>query len=134
MVGSVQDTKDNQRQCIDAPQNTQGIFDQNAFQKMKPTSILINAARGQVVETAALLQALQDGQIRAAGLDVTDPEPLPPDHPLFQQENCFITPHIGSATIGTRKAMADIALRNLTLGIAGERLEHCANPAVYADQ
>jgi glyoxylate reductase len=111
---------------------TYKLINREAFQKMKPSAILINAARGQVVDTNALLDALQSGQIRAAGLDVTDPEPLPPDHPLYQLENCLITPHIGSATYGTRKAMAGIALRNLVKGIRGEKLEHCANPQIYS--
>ncbi len=110
---------------------TKGMIDREAFKLMKPTAILINAARGGVVNTADLLHALQSGQIRAAGLDVTDPEPLPPDHPLYQLKNCLITPHIGSATHGTRKAIARIALRNLALGIQGEPLEHCVNPQVY---
>lgn len=112
-------------------EETDGLIDREAFALMKPTAILVNAARGQVVNTDDLLQALQTDQIRAAGLDVIDPEPLPPDHPLFQLENCLITPHIGSATSGTRKAMAKIALRNLSLGIEGKPLEHCANPQVY---
>ncbi len=111
---------------------TRGMINREAFQKMKPSAILINAARGQVVDTDALLDALQSGQIRAAGLDVTDPEPLPSDHPLYKLDNCLITPHIGSATFGTRKAMAGIALRNLDNGIRGEKLEHCANPQVYS--
>lgn len=120
--------------CLHASLNeqTQELFDHSAFEVMKPSAILINAARGPVVKTDDLLHALREGQIRAAGLDVTDPEPLPPQHPLYQQENCLITPHIGSATFGTRKAMAKIALRNLSLGIAGEPLDHCANPEVYS--
>lgn len=110
---------------------TRGLINEAAFRKMKSSAVLVNAARGQVVDTEALLFALQTGQIRAAGLDVTDPEPLPPDHPLYQQGNCLITPHIGSATHGTRQRMARIALRNLRNGIQGEKLEHCANPEVY---
>ncbi len=113
-------------------EETDGLINKEAFQKMKPSAVLVNAARGQVVDTDALLQALEDGQIRAAGLDVTDPEPLPPDHPLYQLDNCLITPHIGSATFGTRQKMADIALRNLSNGIQGKKLVHCANPGVYS--
>jgi phosphoglycerate dehydrogenase-like enzyme len=112
-------------------EETEGMIDKEAFQIMKSTAILINAARGSVVDTEALLAALKTGQIRAAGLDVTDPEPLPPDHPLYQMENCLITPHIGSATYQTRKSMTAIALRNLKAGLAGKPLPHCANPAVY---
>ena len=114
--------------------STWGVIDRWALEQMKPSAILVNAARGSVVNTNDLLDALQKGQIRGAGLDVTDPEPLPPQHPLYQQENCLITPHIGSATEGTRKAMARIALRNLSLGISGMPLEHCANPEVYQEQ
>ncbi|MFL7813476.1 MAG: 2-hydroxyacid dehydrogenase [Anaerolineales bacterium] len=116
---------------ISLTDETRGLINGEAFQKMKSSAILVNAARGQVVDTKALLDALQTGQIRAAGLDVTDPEPLPPDHPLYQLENCLITPHIGSATYGTRRRMAQIALNNLRYGILGKKLEHCANPEVY---
>ena len=107
------------------------MIDRSAFKIMKKTAILINAARGQVVNTEDLVAALESGQIRAAGLDVTDPEPLPPDHPLFKLENCLITPHIGSATYQTRKSMAEIALGNLVAGLSGNPLAHCANPQVY---
>ncbi|RLD00395.1 MAG: D-glycerate dehydrogenase [Chloroflexi bacterium] len=110
---------------------TRGMIDKSAFQIMKNSSILINAARGPVVNTDDLVKALETGQIRAAGLDVTDPEPLPPDHPLFRLENCLITPHIGSATHQTRRSMAEIALRNLVAGLTGSPLPHCANPEVY---
>lgn len=119
--------------CLHVPldQSTEGLIDQRALSLMKPTAVLINAARGSVVDTRALVSALESGQIRAAALDVTDPEPLPPDHPLYQLENCLITPHIGSATYQTRKTMAGIAIANLTAGIAGEPLPYCANPQVY---
>jgi lactate dehydrogenase-like 2-hydroxyacid dehydrogenase len=110
---------------------TRGLIDREAFKLMKNTAILINAARGPVVNTDDLVDALESGQIRAAGLDVTDPEPLPPDHKLFKLENCLITPHIGSATFQTRKSMADIALRNLLAGLKGDPLPYCANPEVY---
>jgi lactate dehydrogenase-like 2-hydroxyacid dehydrogenase len=119
--------------CIHVPLTDQtiGLIDESAFNKMKPNLILINAARGQVVDTDALLHALSDGRILAAGLDVTDPEPLPPEHPLFKLENCFITPHIGSATVNTRKVMAEIAIANLRAGIDGRSLPYCVNPEVY---
>lgn len=110
---------------------TRGMIDSSAFKIMKESAILINAARGPVVNTEDLVQALKSGQIRAAGLDVTDPEPLPPDHPLYQLENCLITPHIGSATFQTRKSMAEIALQNLKAGLEGRPLPYCANPDVY---
>ncbi len=110
---------------------TKGMIDGSAFRIMKKSAILINAARGQVVNTDDLVDALDSGQIRAAGLDVTDPEPLPPDHPLYNLENCLITPHIGSATYRTRKAIAEIAIRNLIAGVEGLKLPHCINPEVY---
>lgn len=120
--------------CLHVPltAETELLIDEAAIQKMKDTAILINAARGAVIDQEALLRALESGQIRAAGLDVTNPEPLPADHPLYQLDNCLITPHIGSATINTRKTMADIAIENLRAGIEGRKLLHCANPEVYS--
>ena len=116
--------------CLHVPltNETENMIDENAFEMMKDSAILINAARGKVVNTNALVKALQDGQIRAAGLDVTDPEPLPPDHPLYHLENCLITPHIGSATENTRRIMAEIAIQNLIAGINGQTLLFQANP------
>jgi phosphoglycerate dehydrogenase-like enzyme len=111
---------------------TRGLIDKDAFQKMKPTAILINTSRGPVVDTTALHHALQSGQIAGAALDVTDPEPLPPDHALYRLPNCLIVPHIGSATWNTRRAMAERACHNLLAGLAGQRLPFCANPEVYA--
>jgi glyoxylate reductase len=110
---------------------TRHLIDAAALRKMKPNAILINTARGPVVDSAALVAALQNGQIRAAGLDVTDPEPLPPDHVLWSLDNCVIAPHIGSATENTRRNMAELAVANLLAGLRGERLPHCANPEVY---
>jgi len=119
--------------CLHIPltQKTKDLIGKEEFNKMKPNTIMINAARGPVVNTDALIEALQTNQILAAGLDVTDPEPLPPDHPLYQLPNCFITPHIGSATVNTRKVMAGIAIRNLKAGIQGKPLPFCVNPEVY---
>lgn len=119
--------------CLHVPltDETHSLIDEAAFQKMKPSAILINSARGAVVNTSALIRALKEGQIRAAGLDVTNPEPLPPDHPLFDMDNCLVTPHIGSATENTRRIMAEIALQNLDAGIKGLPLIHCVNPEVY---
>ena len=119
--------------CLHVPltSETKGMINKDAFDKMKTDCILINAARGQIVDSDALLDALEKRRILAAGLDVTDPEPLPPDHPLYQLPNCFITPHIGSATVNTRKVMADITIRNLVAGIQGNRLPFCVNPEVY---
>jgi glyoxylate reductase len=98
---------------------------------MKPSAILVNTARGPLVDTGALEKALREGQIAAAALDVTDPEPLPPDHPLLTAPNLLVVPHIGSASHRTREAMADMAVDNLLAALAGERMPHCANPQVY---
>ena len=98
---------------------------------MKPQAILINCARGGVVDPQALYQALKEGRIRAAALDVTEPEPLPPDSPLLELPNLIIAPHIASASRQAREAMARMAAENLIAGLKGERLPHCANPEVY---
>ena len=94
---------------------------------MKPTATLVNIARGPVVVTDALVRALAERWIEAAALDVTDPEPLPPGHPLYSVPNCFITPHVGSATLGVRRGMAELACRNLLAGLAGDPLPHSVN-------
>jgi lactate dehydrogenase-like 2-hydroxyacid dehydrogenase len=111
--------------------STYHLINEQSFRLMKPTATLINVARGPLVDTDALVAALQSRRIGAAALDVTDPEPIAADHPLAQLPNCFITPHLGSASAQTRAAMADLAARNLLLGMEGRRMEACANPAVY---
>lgn len=88
--------------------------------RMKSTAILVNASRGPVVDTDALVAALRDREIFAAALDVTDPEPLPADHPLVLMDNCIVVPHTASATVQTRDRMAQLAARNLLAGLAGE--------------
>jgi glyoxylate reductase len=113
---------------------TKGLIDAQALQAMKSTAILINAARGPVVVSQDLVRALRQGWIAAAALDVTDPEPLPPDHPLYSLDNCLIVPHIGSATQHTRKRMAELACNNLLAGLKGKPLPHCVNPQVYQGQ
>lgn len=97
---------------------------------MKPTSILINASRGPVVDTDALVDALRNNTIFAAGLDVTDPEPLPADHPLVSMPNCIVVPHIASATVSSRDNMATLAARNLLAVLHGETPPHIVNPSV----
>jgi glyoxylate reductase len=103
---------------------TRHLIDGGALQKMKDTAILINTARGGLVDQEALRRALVDGVIGGAGLDVTDPEPLPPDDPLLTAPNLIVLPHIGSATVRTRERMADIAVENLLAGLAGEPMPH----------
>ncbi|MES2793737.1 MAG: D-glycerate dehydrogenase [Planctomycetota bacterium] len=110
--------------CCPLTDETRGLIDASAFAKMKPTAILINISRGPVVDTAALTQALQSRQIYAAGLDVTDPEPLPRDHPLLKLDNVTIAPHLGSATEQTRRQMAEISIENLLRGLRGQELLH----------
>ncbi|MCX7624330.1 MAG: D-glycerate dehydrogenase [Thermomicrobium sp.] len=88
---------------------------------MKPTAILINTARGPVIDTAALVEALAAERLWGVGLDVTDPEPLPPDHPLLEFPNVLVTPHIASASEVTRQRMAELAAQNLISALRGER-------------
>ncbi len=111
---------------------TQGLFNLATFQKMKPTAVFVNTARGPVVVEKDLIEALTRGVIFAAGLDVTDPEPPAPDSPLFHTPNLIVAPHIASATIGTRNAMADICASNLLAGVRGEKLTAWVNPEVEA--
>ncbi|XP_067886418.1 glyoxylate reductase/hydroxypyruvate reductase-like isoform X2 [Heterodontus francisci] len=105
--------------CSFSPQTT-GICNHDLFSKMKKTAIFINTSRGAVVNQDDLYQALTTGQIAAAGLDVTVPEPLPTDHPLLSLRNCVILPHIGSATHATRNAMSVLTAKNLLAGLKGE--------------
>jgi glyoxylate reductase len=109
---------------------TTGMFGAEQFARMKRTGVFVNTARGPHVDQAALAAALRAGTIFAAGLDVTDPEPLPPGHELYALPNCVIAPHVASATVDTRDAMARICVDNLLAGLAGGPLPHCANPEV----
>jgi glyoxylate reductase len=106
---------------------THHLIDEAALARMKPTALLVNTARGPIVDTGALLRALQDRAIGGAALDVTDPEPLPADHPLLEAPNLLVVPHIGSATVRTRHRMTEIAVENLLAGLAGEPMPHQAN-------
>ncbi len=101
---------------------TRGLIDEAALKRMKKTAILINLARGGVVDHDALCDALRNGRIAAAALDVTEPEPLPRDHPLLTLDNLVIAPHLGSATTRTRHAMARLTVDNLKAGLAGRSL------------
>ena len=107
---------------------TRHLIDAAALRRMKPTATLVNIARGPVVDTQALYEALRDGEIESAGLDVTDPEPLPRDHPLLALDNVTILPHLGSATIETRDKMAEMSVKNLKLGLRGMPLLHTVQP------
>jgi glyoxylate reductase len=101
---------------------TRGLIGARELGLMKSTATLVNIARGGVVDTAALTAALKDRRIAAAALDVTDPEPLPRDHPLLRLDNVLIVPHLGSATQETRTSMAELSVRNLLAGLRGEKL------------
>ncbi|XP_012227774.1 glyoxylate reductase/hydroxypyruvate reductase-like [Linepithema humile] len=109
---------------VAAPLNnkTKGLFNDSAFDKMKKTAILVNIARGQIVNIDSLVRALREKKIFAAGLDVTDPEPLPLDHELLKLSNAVIVPHLGSATIKTRNDMSITAALNILNGLEGKPL------------
>jgi glyoxylate reductase len=107
--------------------DTRGLVGEQALLRMKPTAYLVNTARGPVVDTAALAAALHAGEIAGAAVDVTDPEPLPADHPLLEAPNLLVLPHLGSATHATRERMADMAVDNLLAGLRGERMPHQVN-------
>lgn len=110
---------------------TQFRFDKEAFIKMKKTSIIINTARGKVINELDLIDALQKGEIWGAGLDVTDPEPMSLTNPLLQMSNVCVLPHIGSATIETRTKMAIMAANNLLAVAKGNAMLQIVNKEVY---
>jgi len=111
--------------------STYHLIDEKALTKMKKTAVLVNAARGPVVDPKALYNALKNGVINSAGLDVTEPEPIPMSDPLLTLDNCLIVPHIASATTKARKEMSRISAQNLINGVKGEKLLTCVNPDVY---
>jgi len=106
---------------------TRGLIGDEAMRRMKPTAYLINTSRGPVVDTEALARGLHAGEIAGAALDVTDPEPLPGNHPLLQAPGILVLPHIASATHATRERMADMAVDNLLAGLAGKPMPNQAN-------
>ena len=110
---------------------TRHLFNKEAFEKMKDGAMLINTARGAVVDQDALCEALESGKLAGAGLDVYETEPLPADSPLVALPNVVLAPHIGSASRQTRERMLSLAAENLLAGLEGKRLPHCANPEVY---
>jgi glyoxylate reductase len=109
---------------------TRGLIGARELALMKPAAILVNTARGPLVDQAALYEALRSGKIAGAALDVTDPEPLPPDSPLLTLENVVITPHIASASFATRSEMARLAAANLLACLRGELNENVVNPEI----
>ena len=108
---------------------TRGFIGRAELARMKPTATLVNVARGAVVDKDALAEALAAKRIFAAALDVTDPEPLPRNHPLLTLDNVIITPHLGSATEETRRRMAELSVANLFAGLDGKPLPHRVHPA-----
>ncbi len=107
---------------------TRHLVDADALAQLKPTAILVNTARGPVIDQDALAAALHGGRLAGAALDVTDPEPLPAGHPLLRAPNLLVVPHVGSATHATRARMTEMAVDNLLAGLAGEPLPHPAEP------
>jgi len=112
-------------------QDTRGLIGAAELALMKNDAVLVNTARGPVVDAKALYGALKTGQIGAAALDVTDPEPIRLDDPLLRLDNCLIVPHLGSSTVATRHRMAALAVDNLLAGLRQDRLPNCINPEVY---
>jgi lactate dehydrogenase-like 2-hydroxyacid dehydrogenase len=108
-------------------EDTRHLIGEDALARMKPTARLVNTARGPIVDPAALERALHARAIAGAALDVTEPEPLPADHPLLRAPNLLVVPHIGSATVGTRHRMSEMAVDNLLAGLAGEPMPHQAH-------
>lgn len=108
-------------------EQTRNLIGTAEFASMKTSSVLVNTARGEIVDQSALIEALKNHSIFAAGLDVCTPEPLPPDHPLIQLPNCILLPHIGSATIRARDSMATRAAENILAGLAGTKLPYPVN-------
>jgi glyoxylate reductase len=116
---------------VNLSEQTRGLMNAERLAWMKRSAILVNTSRGPVVDQGALFEALRDGVIAGAGLDVTDPEPIAPDDPLLSLESCLVVPHIASASRPTRGKMAAMAAANLLAGVHGERLPTPVNPEVY---
>jgi glyoxylate reductase len=115
---------------VDLNPSTRQMINAAALATMKPTAVLVNAARGPIVDSMALHDALKNGTIAAAALDVTDPEPMSADHPLVSLDNCLIVPHIASASVRTRDQMSELAARNILAVLQGERPPTPVNPQV----
>ncbi|MEZ5570483.1 MAG: D-glycerate dehydrogenase [Halioglobus sp.] len=112
--------------------STRNLLDAQRIATMKPGVVLVNTARGGIVNELALAEALESGRIYAAGLDVFEQEPIALDNPLLQHPRVVLVPHIGSATTLTRAKMVDLAVRNALAALQGQRMPHCVNPQVYS--
>jgi phosphoglycerate dehydrogenase-like enzyme len=108
-----------------------GFFDKHRFGQMKPGSVFVNTARGGLVDHDALLGALESGHLLGAGLDVTDPEPLPPGHPLLERDDVIVTPHVASATKATKRRMLEMAFDQVVDVLEGRRPPHLVDPSVW---
>jgi glyoxylate reductase len=108
--------------------DTRHLIGARELDRMKPTAVLVNTSRGPVVDQAALFEALKVCRIFAAGLDVTEPEPIDPNDPLLTLDNVVIAPHIASGSVATRTRMAEMAADNLLAGLSGKVPPHCVNP------
>ncbi len=111
--------------------NTSGMIGRREFEVMRPGAILINAARGGLVDHDALLDALNSGQLFGTGLDVTEPEPLPPHHRLLSHPHAVVTPHVASATTRTRRLLFETAFQQVIEVLRGDRPGHAVNPSVF---
>lgn len=114
-------------------EGTRNLMNADRIGLMKPGSVLVNTARGGIVDEAALADALGSGHVYAAGIDVFEREPVPADNPLLSYSNVVVAPHIGSATTLTRAKMADLAVENALAALHGQPMPNCVNPAVYGD-
>jgi len=114
-------------------ENTRHLISDSQLERMKSSAVLVNTSRGEVVDQEALVRALQQNRIFAAGLDVCTPEPLPVEHPLHRLPNCLLLPHIGSATIEARNMMAKRSALNLMAGLQGNPLPHAVATTVRTD-
>ena len=112
-------------------EDTRNLIDASAIANMKEDAVLVNTARGGIVDEAALATAMSNGHLQAAAIDVFEQEPVNPDNPLLALPNVVVAPHIGSATIRTRSKMASLAADNMIAALQGKRMPHCANPEVY---
>jgi phosphoglycerate dehydrogenase-like enzyme len=115
-------------------ERTRGLVGAGEFGRMKPTAIFVNTSRGPIVDEAALIEALRSRRIRAAGLDVFDQEPLPPDHPLRILPNAVVTPHLGYVTEGAYQAFFEDTVEGIAAWRAGRPLRVLASPAAPPPQ
>ncbi len=111
---------------------TVNLMNADRIASMKPGAVLVNTARGGIVDEHALAEALRNGQLYAAGIDVFEKEPVEADNPLLSLPNVVVAPHIGSATVLTRAKMADLAVENIIAALSGQPMPHCVNPEVYS--